>query len=312
MKFVLKPKSPFNFDLLWKFFAWKDPSPEIYESGVWKRALRLDKILFPIRVESVGTVEKPKLDVEILSEVSEIQVKRLKEKIEWIFNSRMDLEELYRVMEQDEKLKEIKERLYGLKPANYATVFEGVVKTIIQQQISLIGSMHITSRLILKFGEKTKVGKEMFYEFPSPNSLTEVSLIELKECGLSKQKATYIKEFSKSIVKDGFEPEEVKRLSVPEGIEKLIQIKGVGLWTAELVIVTCTDHKESLPAGDLGVRRAISNFSSKDLMTEEEIRKFTKKWEKFRALIAYYLICNERSNNKIKKEVIKNANNSSL
>ncbi|MEW6095808.1 MAG: hypothetical protein AB1567_04685, partial [bacterium] len=226
--------------------------------------------------------------------VSKTQVKRLKEKIEWIFNSQMDLEELYCFMGKDKKLQKLKERLYGLRPANYATVFEGVVKTIIQQQISLSGSMHITSRLIHRFGEKINLEKEVFYEFPSPESLAESSLTELKECGLSKQKATYINEFSRSIVEDGFDLEEVIRLSVPEAIEKLTQIKGVGLWTAELVIVTCTDHKEVLPVGDLGVRRAVSNFYSRDLMTEEEIRTFTEKWKEFKALISYYLICNER------------------
>lgn len=295
MKFVLNPKPPFDFDLLWKFYAWKDPSPEIYKRGVWNRALQVDGVLFPVRAESVGTVEKPKLDVEILLEANETHVKKLKRRIEWIFNSQMDLSELYRFMEKDKKFKRLKDRLYGLKPANYATVFEGVVKTIIQQQISLIGSMHITTRLILKFGEKVKVEEERFYEFPSPDSLAEASLTELKECGLSRQKATYIKEFSKSIAEDGFDSEEVIRLSVPDGIEKLTQIKGVGLWTAELVIVTCTEHKEVLPAGDLGVRRAISNFASRDLMSEEKIRKFTEKWGRFKALISYYLICNERS-----------------
>lgn len=135
-----------------------------------------------------------------------------------------------------------------------------------------------------------KVEKEVFYEFPSPDSFSESSLTELKECGLSKQKATYIKELSKCIVKDGFDPEEIIRLSIPDAIKKLIQIKGVGLWTAELVIVTCTDHKEVLPAGDLGVRRAISNFALRDLMSEEEIRKFTERWGKSKALISYYLI----------------------
>ncbi|MDI6734606.1 MAG: DNA-3-methyladenine glycosylase 2 family protein, partial [bacterium] len=86
-------------------------------------------------------------------------------------------------------------------------------------------------------------------------------------------------------------------LPISDGVEKLVRIKGVGRWTAELVIVTCTDHKEVLPAGDLGVRRVISNFASRDLMSEKDIRKFTEKWGKFKALIIYYLICNERSNN---------------
>jgi hypothetical protein len=129
MKFILKPKPPFDFELLWKFYAWEKPSPEIYEKGIWRRALEMDKILFPVGVKSIGTIENPKLEVEILSEVSESQIKRLKERIEWIFNSKMDLKELYEFMDKDERLKILKEKLYGLKPANYATVFEGVVKT---------------------------------------------------------------------------------------------------------------------------------------------------------------------------------------
>jgi DNA-3-methyladenine glycosylase II len=155
--------------------------------------------------------------------------------------------------------------------------------------------MHITSRLISEFGERVEIGKESFYEFPSPQRLSRASFEKIKECGLSKQKTIYIKELSKNVAEGNFDPEEIKKLPVSEGIEKLTQIKGVGRWTAELVIVTSTDNKEILPAGDLGVRRAISDFSSKDLMSEEEIRKFTKRWEKFKALIAYYLICNERS-----------------
>jgi hypothetical protein len=76
----------------------------------------VDKTLFPVRVESVGTVEKPKLDVEILSEANETQIKRLKERIEGIFNSQMDLEGLYHFMEKDIKLRRIKERLYWSEP----------------------------------------------------------------------------------------------------------------------------------------------------------------------------------------------------
>ena len=147
----------------------------------------MDNKLFPVKIKSVGTIEKPKIEVETFSKIDKTKVKKLKEKIKWIFNSQMDLRELYSFMERDKKLKILKDKLYGLKPANYATVFEGVVKTIIQQQISLIGSMHITSRLILKFGEKVNIGKEMFYEFPSPETLSEVPLVKLKQCGLSRQ-----------------------------------------------------------------------------------------------------------------------------
>ena len=98
-------------------------------------------------------------------------------------------------MEKDPILRKLKQKFYGLRPFRYATVFEGIIKSIIQQQISLIVSMHMTHRLIERFGDRVKVGKEEFYEFPSPNSLSNASIEELKRCGLSEQKAKYIKNF---------------------------------------------------------------------------------------------------------------------
>jgi DNA-3-methyladenine glycosylase II len=294
MKFTFYPRPPFNFNLL-KFFAWKEPSPEIYGENTWRRGLRINKEIFPVKVKSLGSVESPKLEAEIFSDIGKEQAWALRKKIEWIFNSHLDLRELYSFMERDRKLKEVRDRLYGLKPYNYSTVFEGVIKSIIQQQISLIGSMYIIARLINRFGEKVKIGKDVFYEFPSAESLAFAPLERLKECGLSKQKAGYIKEFSRIVAQHDFDPEVIKRAPVKEGIEILTKIRGVGRWTAELVMVTSTDHKDVLPAGDLGVRRAVSNFACKHLMQEEEVRKFTERWGRFKALIAYYLICEEKA-----------------
>jgi DNA-3-methyladenine glycosylase II len=293
MSLYIEPRPPFDFDLQWRFFSWDKPSPEVYENGVWRRALRVDGELLPVRVESIGVVEKPKLNVDVLFGADEHQIEKISEKLRWIFNSEMDLTRLYGFMDKDRKLREVKQRLYGLKPANYASVFEGVVKTIIQQQISLIGSMYITSRLILRFGGSVRVGDEWFYEFPSPSVLAEAPLAELRECGLSRQKSLYIKGLS-GMVEEGLNLEDIKRLPPEQAIEELMKLKGVGRWTAELVVVTSTECKEVLPADDLGVRRAVSTFFSRELMSGDDVRKVSEGWGEFKALVAYYLICDER------------------
>jgi DNA-3-methyladenine glycosylase II len=282
-----------------KFFSFDKPSPEVYENGVWKRALRLEsKKLVPLKVRMLGNVEKPRLEVRIFNKIDGKEKREIKNKLSWIFSTKEDLAELYSFMDKDPVLKKVKQRLYGLRPFNYSTVFEGIIKSIIQQQISLMGSMYITYRLIERFGDKIQIEKEEFYEFPSPNSLSSTSIEKLKRCGLSRQKAKYIKEFSERAANNEFNPENLKKLSSEKIIETLTQFKGIGRWTAELVIVTSTG-KEAFPADDLGARRAVSKFYfGKKLLSGDELREFTKRWGKFRGIITYYLICADRLKSK--------------
>jgi DNA-3-methyladenine glycosylase II len=295
MKFILKPKSPYNFDLHLKAFSFNKPQPEVYENGIWKRALRLNSgKIIPIKVKSIGLIEEPKLEVIILKKIEKKERKELEDKLSWILNTKTDLADLYNFMDKDPVLREVKRKLCGLKAFNYSTVFEGLIKSIIQQQISLIGSMYITNRLIERFGEKVKIGDEIYYEFPSPESLAETSLAILKECGLSRQKSGYIKEVSERIVHDKIDLEGWKGLASQEIIERLMKFKGVGRWTAELTVVTSTG-KDVLPADDLGARRAVSRFYFRgEIISGEKLREFSNTWGKFRGAVTYYLICAER------------------
>lgn len=295
MKILLKPKQPYSFDLHLKSFSFIKPQPEVYDNGRWKRALRLNSgKLVALEVSSIGSVENPKLEAAVLSRISQSEKKELENKLSWIFNTKANLAELYNFMEKDPILKEVGQKLHGLRPFNYPTVFEGLIKSIVQQQISLIGSMHITSRLIERFGKKAKIGKEVYYDFPSPQSLAKASLEDLKKCGLSKQKSSYIQGLSKKLIQDQIDLEQWKKLPGERVIEKLMNFKGVGRWTAELTVVTSTG-KDALPADDLGARRAVSKFYFKGkLISGEKLREFSNRWGKFRGMITYYLICAER------------------
>lgn len=216
-----------------KTFSFHKPQPEIYENSVWKRALKLDSgKLIPVEVKPVGTTEKPKLEVKILRRIDREDRKELKDKLSWILNTKTDLADLYKFMDKDPVLREVKQKLYGLRAFNYSTVFEGLIKSIIQQQISLVGSMHITNRLIERFGEEVKVDNEIYYEFLSPESLARASLDDLKKVGLSRQKSNYIEELCERIVRDKTDLEKWKNLSSQEIVERLMRFKGVGRWTA--------------------------------------------------------------------------------
>jgi DNA-3-methyladenine glycosylase II len=305
-RIVLRPKPPYNFSLRWELFTRKMPNPEVYEDGVWRRALRLKSgKIIPVKVRSIGTVDDPRLEVLILSKTGQKEASEVENKLAWIFNIDSDLAPLYSLMDGDPILSRVKEKLYGLRIFRYSTVFEGVVKSIVQQQISLAVSWYMIAELVKSLGDRVEVSGEGFYEFPAPEALTEATTAQLKRCGLSRKKAEYIKGFSEKVAAGDFDPESLKVLSGEEMVKELCKFKGIGRWTAELVVVTSTD-KEALPADDLGARRVISNFYfGGRMISGNELREFAGRWGRLAGGVIYYLIYSERYD-KLKAGKLKN------
>lgn len=247
--------------------------------------------LIPVEVEINRDVDKPELKILIHSKITKSEENEVIKKIRWIFDTESDLKPLYKFMDSDPILRRVKENNYGLKHCSYSTVFEGIINTIIQQQISLKVAFHMSSLLVKKFGEHVKINNKEFWEFPLPEKLANATVKELKSCKLSRRKAEYIINFSRAVAKKKFNPESLKKLSRNQIIEKLMQFKGLGRWTIEMVIVTSIGLEGVSPAGDLGVRKAISHFYNNDkLMSEDEVRKLTDKWGKYNGIISYYLL----------------------
>jgi DNA-3-methyladenine glycosylase II len=289
---------PYDFGLSCSVFGFEKPMPDLYENGVWRRALRLKSgRLIPVALRALGTVKEPKIEIQCFSPVSEEERSELAAKLDWMFSFSDSLTVLYAFMERDMILKDVKEKLCGLKAGSMgAMVFESIVKTILQQQISLRVSFWMTNRLVIKFGENVNVDGRVYYDFPTANALAEALLGEMRQCGLSLRKSEYIKGISKKVVDGEFDPEGLKKLSNEEVIEELKTFRGLGKWSAELVLCTGLKRKDVIPADDLGVRRTISKFyfDGKNILGDE-VRKLTEKWGPFKRDITFYLICIERS-----------------
>ncbi|RLI26249.1 MAG: hypothetical protein DRO52_02835, partial [Candidatus Hecatellales archaeon] len=187
----------------------------------------------------------------------------------------------------------IKQALYGFGRAGLMTanLYEGIVKAIIQQQISLRVAEHLTANLVEKFGDYVAFQGEKVYDFPSAEVLAEARIEELRGCGLSWKKAEYVKAFSREVSTGAFNPEELYRLSPEEIVKRLTAFKGLGRWSAELVMAASMGLNV-IPADDLGVRRAVSYyyFDGK-LQSGETVRRFAEeRFGEFKLDVIVYLL----------------------
>ena len=89
-------------------------------------------------------------------------------------------------MDKDPVLRDLKQRFYGLKTGSMGTtVFESIIKSIIQQQISIRVVFSITNKMVTRFAEQAEVEGKVYQVFPTPKKLARTSLEEIRQCGLS-------------------------------------------------------------------------------------------------------------------------------
>jgi DNA-3-methyladenine glycosylase II len=297
--FRIYPKPPFDFELNCRVFGYGKPMPEVYVENVWMRAIRLDSDkLIPVALRSLSTVEEPEIEVECFSHsVDDQEKEELAAKLDWLLSFSQDLTVLYAFMDKDPALRELKTRFYGLKAGSIgATVFESIIKSIIQQQISILVAFSITNSIVTRFGDQVEEEGRVYYDFPTPKRLAETPLKEMKRCGLSWRKAEYIKGIASKVVDGKFDSKGLKGLSNEKVTETLKKFRGVGTWTIEMVLCAGLKRNDCVPAGDLGVRRTFSRFYSNGggILSESEVRRLSESWGEFTKDIVYYLACTER------------------
>jgi DNA-3-methyladenine glycosylase II len=292
-KITIAALPPFRFDLSSKIFANGDKQIRNYENGRFWQIIRVNGKLVLAVVESIGAVDKPKLAVELKSDsaITEEDTKKAEVMVTTLFSLDLDLKPFYETVKDDKIMAHLTRELWGLKIPTTPTVFEALVDSIVEQQISLKVANSIENKIIKKFGDTLNLERTFYFAYPTPQRLASVSTDELRQCGLSFRKGEYIKEASKLITEGKLNLEKLKNYDRSEQIiRELDEIRGVGVWTAELTMLRGMQRLEALPADDLGLRRVISRYyrDGKMIITSEA-RRIAKNWGDWKGLAAYYL-----------------------
>jgi 3-methyladenine DNA glycosylase/8-oxoguanine DNA glycosylase len=159
--------------------------------------------------------------------------------------------------------------------------FNALCRAIVYQQLSGKAAATIFSRFEGLYGGK----------FPSPSQVLKTPVAKLRSAGLSGQKSGYLLDLAQKTV-DGIIPTlaECKKMSDEELVEHLTQVKGIGLWTAEIFIMFNLGRTDVLPAHDLGLKKGYQIVYKKRAMpTTEQLKKWTEKLSPHRTLAARYL-----------------------
>jgi DNA-3-methyladenine glycosylase II len=298
MKINLKPVAPYDFDLSAHIFNNGEPRIRRYEGGRLWQLIRIDDVLALATATGKGTIDEPRLSVELASkeEIDRSLASRARDIMKCMLNLDLDTGGFEKAVKDDPVMSALANRLRGLKPPSTQTAFESLVYSIIEQQISLVAAISMQSRLILSVGDPLKIDGNIYRAFPTPKKLASLSIERYRQFGLSGRKSEYIRDTARLVASGELDFEELKKEPDPEEVKrKLLAIRGVGEWTAEMTMIRGMQRFDMVPADDVGLQRHFGTFYGEGpKMNATRLREVAETWKPFGGLGCYYLVVAER------------------
>jgi len=157
--------------------------------------------------------------------------------------------------------------------------FESMVRSIVSQQLSGRVATVIFGRLFKAVGEKM-----------TPEAILKLRPSRMRALGLSGQKTAYIRDLARHTRDGRVVFEDLPNLPDSEIIERLTQVKGIGVWTVQMFLMFALRRHDVLPVGDLGIRNAIRKaYNLQEMPGPAEIEAIGAKWRPYCTVASWYL-----------------------
>jgi 3-methyladenine DNA glycosylase/8-oxoguanine DNA glycosylase len=237
---TLRAVPPYDLSLtVHKPAGWSLLTPfEVFEDSTLWTAVRMDsQELFGLKLKSLGTVKNPRVQCTIFSKqkLTPKRTERFSQALAWMLRVDENLGEFYAMAKHDSVVKTIVRDLYGMRRTTRPDIFPSLILAVTLQMAPIKRSRQMWNLLLQNYGAKAKFdAKEILY-WPSPERIARTPLSELREkCKLG-YRAETIKQLAQTITKRFPTLEQLERMSEKEAKGKLIELKGIGEYSADII-----------------------------------------------------------------------------
>jgi len=168
----------------------------------------------------------------------------------------------------------------GLAQAQRADHFSALVRAITFQQLSTKAASTIYGRLVALLPGAT----------PTPGALAALTEAQLRAAGMSRMKALYLRDLSEKVASGALDLQGIDALPDEDVIAALVQVKGIGRWSAEMFLMFRLHRPDVLPLGDLGIANAVQKvYRLRKRPTADRIHRIGEAWRPYRSVASWYL-----------------------
>ena len=178
---------------------------------------------------------------------------------------------------KDKKLGQAIERIGMIRREITPDPFTALISSIVSQQISKKAAETVWNRLSLLIGGIT------------PENIAKVSQEEIQSCGMSARKAGYIMGIAHAATSGVVHFDALQAMSDEEIIKKLSALNGVGVWTAEMLLIFSLCRSNVVSYGDLAIRRGMMNLYGLKELPKEKFDRYVKRYSPYGSVASLYL-----------------------
>jgi DNA-3-methyladenine glycosylase II len=144
-----------------------------------------------------------------------------------------------------------------MRPPRFANLFESFVNVVPFQQLSLDAGVAIVGRLVERFGRRTVYAGRQLHGSPAAHAIATARIDHLRACGLSRAKADTLRNLARAVEARELSEEGIAQMTSRQALQTLMELPGIGPWSAALVLLRGFGRLDVFPPGDAGAARGL-------------------------------------------------------
>lgn len=282
----LRPRPPFRLDLtVWALRRRPQNAVDTWDGSCYRRTLLCDEAPMELAVIQRGSATAPRLDVHI----SRRRVTSAAEDAARVALSRMlgldvDLSGFYAQTARDEVLRALVERFRGVKPPRFPSIFECLLNAVACQQLSIEAGLTLLNRL----AEDARPHDRAPRPFPGPDDIAALTPQQLRSVGFSTHKAQAIASIAAAVRAGLLELDALDRSDAAAAVATLRQLRGIGPWSADYVLLRGLGRLDAFPRNDVGALKGLRRYLGEG--SNEDPESALARWRPFAGLVYFHLL----------------------
>jgi DNA-3-methyladenine glycosylase II len=257
--FTLEVAPPFRLDLtVWAVRRRAVNQIDRWDGAAWRRTIFAGDAPVELAVTQVTSIERPRLKVEMAGAPSEASESLIRQTLNRTLGLEIDLAPFYAMAARDSRLNELAGWFRGMRPPKFPTIFEALANGVACQQLSLEAGLALLNRLVASYGQAPPSPPGGGKAFPRPRDLAAADLQSLRALGFSRAKGLALIETASAA--EDIDLEGLGNLDDAALCAKLDDLRGVGRWTAEYVLLRGFGRLNVFPSDDVGARNGLQRW----------------------------------------------------
>src|SRR5688500_8996782 len=290
---IVRPLPPFRLDLTaWALRRRARNAIDRWDGFTYRRVVVVGGQPTELAVYQDGPPATPRLIVTATPSLRTAAERRdVRSLLNRLLGLRVDLSGWYGLAAQDERLAELADRFRGMKPPRFPTLFEALVNAFACQQLSLLVCLELLNRLAALCGVRRGTGRNPRYAFPAPQDVARIPPAAYQSIGWSRQKVAALLALALETDRGGVDLASLAREDDDRVSAQLRELRGVGRWTAEYVLLRGLGRLNVFPGDDVGAQKSLGRWLGRsEALDYDGVLKAVERWQPYAGVEYFHLL----------------------